>query len=125
MTNPFEAFPALCLRYGRPGHLVHVGAHAGQEMPYYRQAAARQITLIEPNPELAAGLRVAHPDVDVVDCACGAAPGRAPLFVTQLSNMSSLSQPDLLLVDRVVPVDVRRLDEVTPDADTAVIDAQG
>lgn len=126
MTNPFAEFPALCLRYGRPDHLVHVGAHTGQEMPFYRQAAVRRITLVEPNPYLAQGLRGTYPDATVIECACGAATGRALLHVMQPSNMSTLAEPQPCdHVATAVAVDVRRLADVAPDADTAVIDAQG
>jgi len=124
-VNPFAAFPALCLRYGRPAHLVHAGAHAGQEMVFYRQAAVPRVTLIEPIPELAAQLRTAYPEATVVECACGAAAGRAVLSVTRPSNMSTLGAPEERLVERRIDVTVRRLDAVAPDADAAVVDAQG
>lgn len=124
--NAFAAFPRLCLTVGRPGHLVHVGAHCGQEVGFYRQAGARRITLVEPNPQLAAQLRGDFPDAAVVQCACGAAAGRALLHVMEPDNMSTLADPQPC--DRVadsIEVPVRRLDEIAPDADTAVIDVQG
>ena len=31
---------------------MHVGAHEGQEMPFYREAGIGQITLVEPIPAL-------------------------------------------------------------------------
>ncbi|MEI5520666.1 FkbM family methyltransferase [Streptomyces brasiliscabiei] len=124
--NTLAAFPRLCLTVGRPEHLVHVGAHAGQEVGFYRQAGARRITLVEPNPQLAAQLRADFPDASVVQCACGSAPGRGLLHLMEPSNMSTLAAPQP--VDRVtgcIEVEVRRLDDIAPDADTAVIDVQG
>jgi FkbM family methyltransferase len=112
-----------------PRHLVHVGAHEGQEVPAYLGIGIPRITLVEPIPELAAALRdryAATPAVEVVECACADAGGTATLHVMQWTNMSTLLPPaprDHLA--RCVTVQVRRLDEIAPDADVAVIDAQG
>jgi FkbM family methyltransferase len=105
---------------------VHVGAHQGQEMPYYRAADVGRVTLVEPIPELAHQLHTRHPDVVVHQCACGSAAGRARLHLMQHTNLSTLQTPSS--EDRVtgfLEVDVRRLDDLAPDADVAVIDVQG
>ena len=127
MGSPFTAFPALADRLGVDrSHLVHVGAHEGQEVRYYRQARFERITLVEPIPELAARLRAQHSDLTVVECACSDEPGRADLHIMRRTNMSTLAQPGPRdPVVRVVNVEVRRLDDVAPDATVAVIDAQG
>jgi FkbM family methyltransferase len=125
--NVMRALPALLKDLDwTPRHLVHVGAHEGQEMPFYREAGIPQITLVEPIPELAARLRREHPDTAVHQCACGGMPGREQLHVMARTNLSTLVQPQH--VDRVtkrITVDVQRLDDLAPDADAAVIDAQG
>jgi FkbM family methyltransferase len=127
VANVFQAFPALIARLGfTPGHLVHVGAHEGQEMPYYREAGIKRITLVEPIPELAAQLRADHPDSTVVEAACGPAAAHANLHIMQKTNLSTLAAPRRGdRVDHVIAVNVRRLDDIAPDADAAVIDAQG
>ncbi|MFJ4009460.1 FkbM family methyltransferase [Streptomyces sp. NPDC090026] len=109
-----------------PQHLVHVGAHEGQEMPYYRAVGIPQVTLVEPIPALAARLRAEHPDATVVECACGPGPGREQLHVMQRTNLSTLAAPRRGdQVAEVLDVEVRRLDDIAPTADAAVIDAQG
>jgi FkbM family methyltransferase len=127
MVNVFHAFPALLAELNvDPRHLVHVGAHEGQEMPYYRAAGFRHITLVEPIPALAKKLRNAWPDAHVVECACFDQPGEATLHVLRRTNMSTLLAPaqhDVIHDELRVPV--RRLDELAPDANVAVIDAQG
>lgn len=131
MGNVFTHFPALVDRIGlRIEHLVHVGAHLGEEVPYYRQAGIRLLTLVEPIPELADRLRAEHPPEIVYEMACGSEPGRATLHIPRRTNMATLAEPQR--ADgrtRAVDVDVLPLSmiqdaqKVAPDA--AVIDAQG
>lgn len=106
----------------RPAHLVHVGAHEGQEVPYYIAAGVGRITLVEPIPELAAGLRAAYPDVTVVEAACSNRIGTATLHIPQKTNMATLVPTG---GGRTITVPTCRLDEIAPDADAAVIDVQG
>jgi FkbM family methyltransferase len=126
-VNVFHAFPDLIARLGvDPRHLVHVGAHEGQEMPYYQAAGFRRITLVEPIPALAAQLAADWPDAEVVQVACAERAGRETLHLMRRSNMSTLAAPDHR--DRItgsIPVDVRRLADVAPGANVAVVDAQG
>ncbi|MCI3240289.1 FkbM family methyltransferase [Streptomyces spinosisporus] len=127
MANVMRAFPALLKRLGwAPQHLVHVGAHLGEEMPFYREAGIPRITLVEPIPWLAEQLHREHPDVVVHQCACGPANAWTRLHIMARTNLSTLAPPqDIDKVAQTIDVDVRRLDEVAPDADAAVIDAQG
>lgn len=127
MANVMRALPALLGGLGwRPEHLVHVGAHEGQEMPFYRQAGIPRVTLVEPIPWLAKRLHHEYEDAVVHQCACGGAPGREQLSIMARTNLSTLAQSQRLdRVTKTIDVDVRRLDELTPDADAAVIDAQG
>jgi FkbM family methyltransferase len=125
--NVMRALPALLKGLAwTPQHLVHVGAHEGQEMPFYREAGIPRVTLVEPIPELAARLHSEHPDTVVHQCACGPTNTRAPFHIMARTNLSTLAEPQA--IDRVtdtIYVDVRRLDEITPTADAAVVDAQG
>jgi FkbM family methyltransferase len=122
-----RALPDLLRQLGwTPTHLVHVGAHEGQELPYYREAGIGQITLVEPIPALAERLHREHPDTVVHQCACGPANAWSRLHIMARTNLSTLAPPQT--VDRVtdiIDVDVRRLDEIAPTADAAVVDAQG
>jgi FkbM family methyltransferase len=126
-VNVFAAFPALVARLGvDPAHLVHVGAHEGQEMPFYRAAGFRRITLVEPIPDLAARLRAAYPDAEVVEAACSDRHGTAALHLMRRSNMSTLAAPGR--GDRTagaVRVELVTLATVAPSANVAVVDAQG
>ncbi|WP_129307994.1 FkbM family methyltransferase [Streptomyces sp. L2] len=127
MANVMRALPALLQQLGwTPQHLVHVGAHEGQEMPFYREAGIPRITLVEPIPALAARLHREHPQAIVHECACARTPGRARLHVMARTNLSTLAAPQRgdRLAD-TIDVEVRRLDDLAPDADAAVIDAQG
>lgn len=102
-------------------HLVHVGAHEGEEVPHYRAAGIERITLVEPIPALAAGLRQRFPDVTVVEAACSDAEGTATLHIPRRTNMATLIPVD----GYTIKVPLVRLDAVAPDADGAVIDVQG
>lgn len=125
--NVFCKFPRVLREHAiDPRHLVHVGAHEGQEMPWYGDAAVRQVTLVEPIPELAEQLRTKFPAAAVVECACAATAGVMPLYVMDPTNVSTLQAPGPRdRVTRVIDVPVRPLAEVAPDANIAVIDAQG
>ncbi|WP_304452908.1 FkbM family methyltransferase [Nocardiopsis sp. YSL2] len=131
MGSVFRSFPELVSRLGLDvRHLVHVGAHQGEEMPYYRMAGVGHVTLVEPIPRLVAALRRTHPDATVIEAACASTPGRARLHIPRRTNMATLATPQT--TDgrtRAVDVEVTTLAhiqaaaEVAPDA--AVIDAQG
>lgn len=102
-------------------HLVHVGAHEGEEVPDYRAAGIGRITLVEPIPELAQRLRTRYPDVTVVQAACSDRDGHAVLHIPARTQMASLAELD----GRTVPVHTMTLSRIAPDADAAVIDVQG
>lgn len=127
MSNVFANFPTLVKRHRvAPGPLVHVGAHEGQEMPFYREAGFTDVTLVEPIPELAAKLRDEFPYARVVQAACSDRTGLSTLNVMPRTNMSTLVGPGPLdTVNRRIPVEVKRLDLIAPSATVAVIDAQG
>lgn len=127
MANVMRALPALLKDLGwTPQHLVHVGAHEGQEMPFYRQAGIPRITLVEPIPWLAERLHEEHPDVVVHQCACGPTNAWTRFHIMARTNLSTMATPqEIDKVTKTIDVDVRPLDEIAPDADAAVIDAQG
>ncbi|QKY78574.1 methyltransferase [Streptomyces phage Dryad] len=130
MGSVFVDFPRLVnnLRV-EPTHIIHVGAHMGEEVQFYKEANAGRITLVEPIPELAELLRDRYEDddaVDVVEAACGPAPTMATLSIMQKTNLSTLVEPQRSdQLDRVIDVSVVRLDSIQGDANVAVIDAQG
>lgn len=130
MGTVFVDFPSLVTNLDiTPTHIIHVGAHRGEEVEFYKQANAGHITLVEPIPELAEVLRDRYeldPTVTVVENACGSAPTTATLNIMQKTNLSTLHEPqrgDRL--DRIITVNVVRLDSIQGDANVAVVDAQG
>lgn len=127
MGNVLTDLPDVLDQYRVPRrHVVHVGGHEGQEIPIYRAAGFDRITVVEPIPYLARRLQVAHPDVTVIECACSDTTGVAGLRIMQPDNMSTLAEP--APGDRVAAVTLvrtRRLDDIAPDANVAVIDVQG
>lgn len=127
MGTVFADFPNLVNLLGiKPRHIIHVGAHKGEEMPFYREAGAERITLVEPIPELADALSESFPWADVLNVACGSAPATATLSVMRKTNLSTLHAPQRSdSVARTIKVPVVRLDSIQGDANVAVIDAQG
>lgn len=127
MGSVFQGFPNLMSMLDvEPRHVVHVGAHKGEEVPFYLQAGIQRITLVEPIPELADELRQNFPFANVIEAACNAEPGRATLRIMSKTNLSTLGEPQRAdTVVREVDVDVVRLDSIQDDANIAVIDAQG
>lgn len=130
MGSVFVDFPSLVTNLRvTPTHIIHVGAHRGEEVEFYKQAGAGHITLVEPIPELAELLRDRYEEdatVTVIESACGPAPTTATLNIMQKTNLSTLHEPqrgDRL--DRIIQVPVVRLDSIQGDANVAVIDAQG
>lgn len=109
-------------------HLVFVGAHNGEEAGPLLAAGLERLTLVEPIPYLAARLRArwaGDSRVEVVECACSDRAGSAPLRVMSKTNMSTLLAPTAGEVTSVLLVETRRLDDIAPDADAAVVDVQG
>lgn len=120
-------FPRVLAELGvEPGGVCHVGAHLGEEVPFYRQAGFERIVLVEPHPTLAAGLRERFPDTVVIEAACSDRAGEATLHVMVRTNMSTIVTPTAAdPVRSTVTVPLVRLDEVAGDANVIVIDAQG
>lgn len=59
-------FPDLIARHRvDPGHLVHIGAHGGQAVPFYYEAGFNQITMLVSGSNRATVLRTRFPGVDV------------------------------------------------------------
>jgi len=130
MGSVFVDFPSLITNLDiTPTHIIHVGAHRGEEVEFYKQAGAERITLVEPIPELAELLRDRYEldtSITIVEAACGPAPTIATLNIMQKTNLSTLVEPQRSdRLDRIIDVSVVRLDSIQGDANVAVIDAQG
>lgn len=119
--------PELLARLGvEPRHVVHVGAHDGEEMPYYESAKFGQITLVEPIPDNARRLRAKWPYAEVLEVACGAkSASKAPLYVMPTTNMSTLVAGGMDAPKETINVKVVRLKDIAKTANVAVIDVQG
>ncbi|MCQ9178719.1 FkbM family methyltransferase [Streptomyces sp. IBSBF 2953] len=128
MANVFDRLPPLLARLGlRLEHVLHVGAHLGEEVPFYRQAGISSFTLVEPSPLAAGRLREIYPTATVIEAACGARPGRGTLSVNAIRTSSTLAMPhpDDRILNQLA-VDVTTVAEIAPDdADMLVVDAQG
>lgn len=119
---------AALVRTHRVKRPVQVGAHEGEEVPGLLAAGVERLTLVEPIPGLAAKLRgrwVHEPRVQVVEAACSDRAGSAALRVMARTNMSTLAAPAVGEVTSVLVVPTRRLDDICPDADCAIVDVQG
>jgi len=117
--------PELLTRLGvKPKHVVHVGAHDGEEMPYYESAKFGKVTLIEPDPNLAKRLRAKFPQADVIEAAAGIRSGKATLFLMPVSNMNTLVEGKDVPTGSV-EVKMVRLKDVAKTANVAVVDVQG
>lgn len=135
MANNFRHFPALIKKYGiDPKHVIHVGAHLGEEVPYYREAGFTRITLVEPIPELCEQIAELYPDVTVIQAACAEGWGRRTLTVMDRDNLSTLQSPGFFdRPVRTVNVEVDSLNGMIEDMaiadvpvpNVAVVDAQG
>lgn len=130
MGSVFIDFPHLVEKLRiEPTHIIHVGAHRGEEVEFYKAANAGHITLVEPIPELAEVLRDRYEEdatVTVIESACGPAAATARLNIMQKTNLSTLVDPQSSdLLHRIINVNVVRLDSIQGDANVAVIDAQG
>lgn len=117
--------PALLERLGvEARHVVHVGAHDGEEMPYYQSAKFKKVTLVEPLPDHARRLKAKWPEAEVIEAAAGAKAGKTDLYVMPVTNMSTVIASDFA-PSRTVEVKVVRLKDIAKTANVAVIDVQG
>lgn len=122
-TDVFHRLDEALADIARTG-VVHVGAHKGQEVPAYRAAGFRQITLVEPNPALAVDLARFGDRVTVHQCAAGES-GWAEFHVTEWDERSSLLAPvDYPVSDRF-EVEVVPLADLQHGCNVAVLDCQG
>lgn len=112
-------------------HVLHIGAHQGQEISFYRESYTKHITLVEPIPELASSLRRNYPDIEVIQAAVGSVEGVLPFYVMEPTNVSTLQKPGPGdRVKKVIEVQVYTLQTVLnqlrePAPNVLVVDAQG
>lgn len=73
--------------------IIHIGAGQASELPQWLETGAKQIVLVEPNPELAEQLRqrtAQHPQVTVVEAAITTEPANNQLREYNLPEATSL-----------------------------------
>lgn len=115
-----------------PRHVLHIGANIGQEVPDYRAARIERITLVEPDPDAAARLRELHPDLPVIEAACGTpAVGRVlrrSAGADVWSTLAGTPMPHDYQVTDEKPVTVLAAEQIQAtlgDVDMLVVDTQG
>ncbi len=117
-----------------PKHVLHVGANLGQEVVDYRRAGIERITLVEPDPEAAAALRAAYPDLSVLEVACATSAGTGQLRraddASVWSTLATTPLPHGKAVTSQVDVTVVTVADIQGDSDRRdidmlVIDTQG
>ena len=115
------------LEYGiRPGGVVHVGAHQGNEISTYKKNGIKKVVFIEANPNLASGLRdrfTGQADVTVIEAAASDTEGRATFNITSMDQSSSLLPLKehsrlypKIKVDQSIQVRTARLDDLLLEA---------
>lgn len=95
--------------------IVHIGAGRCGEWEEYKNAGARRIVLIEPDPEIARYLRENFggiEDIQVIEKAVTASSGPVKLNIYNVRGFSSLREPTGL---RDLFPGLRRVDEVSPE----------
>ncbi len=104
-----EHFLGVLAREGHALHtVVHVGAHAGEEVAAYRRHGAQRILLVEANPESCAGLArrfAGEDDIEVVHAAATDHEGtaRLRLHTNARGGTESASLLRMSELGRIVP----------------------
>lgn len=95
MSNPLKDIGRMMVNHRVSGHhVIHVGAHQGQEVSFYRTACIKTITLVEPLPEAASFLSREFYDIDVYPVACSDEnAGPRSLYVMDPTYASTLVPP--------------------------------
>jgi FkbM family methyltransferase len=106
-------------------HVVHVGAHLGEEVPAYRWCGFGQITLVEPDPANCDAIREAYPEVAVHALACAQTAGEAVFHRNAFGPYSGLLVNHRRPTTATFTVRTVPLRELQGDANVAVIDTQG
>lgn len=122
-----EKLPDLLKRLNvEPRHVVHVGAHDGEEMPFYEAARFGKITLVEPMPDKAQVLREKFPKAEVIQAAATAGGMETvALRVMSVTNMSTIVVSGKDAPVGTINVPAITLADIAPTANVAVVDVQG
>lgn len=123
----------ITVRGVAPVGVVHVGAHRGTEVPDYRRFGFERIVLVEPEPDLAARLRVKFPDCVVVEKVCAQRAAKRRKFnVATRRQWSSLvdvpadqSKAGPVEVRARIDVEAVTLRSIQAGCNVAVVDTQG
>ena len=89
--------------------VIHVGAHTGEEVPFYLKYGFNRVCLIEANPDLVARLRVDFenvPQVSIIHRAISNVKGVAEFTIhqTEKGSVESSSLLELKRLGEIVPV---------------------
>jgi FkbM family methyltransferase len=114
----------------RPGGVLHVGAHHGEEVPIYLAAGFERITLVEPDPKncdvIAGSAWINEPGVGIVNKACGPR-GTATFHRAEITPFSGLQIDKRQKPAGAFPVDVVPIADVQAEhgGNVLVVDTQG
>jgi FkbM family methyltransferase len=132
VTDPgwtFRLLPQALEALGvEPRHVLHVGAHHGEEVPTYLQCGFTTITLVEPDADNCALMNAQEwaSRVRVYGVACASKTSlAAPFYRNEATPFSSLT-PNLRrgrVTTTTVPV--VRTSDLQADANVLVVDTQG
>lgn len=132
VTDPgwtFRLLPQALEALGvEPRHVLHVGAHHGEEVPTYLQCGFNTITLVEPDPDNCALMSQQEwaSQVRVYGVACGSKTAMAAPFYRNAATPFSSLTPNLRrghVTTTTVPV--VRTSDLQTDANVLVVDTQG
>lgn len=133
-VNGFDKFPELLGKHRITNyHILHIGAHQGQEVPHYIASGTQKITLVEPNPKLAEYLVETYgdyPGIPVINIISGACSNNDTIYVDlaimRESKMSTVTNPhphDNVI--KTIKVKNFKLKDIASDANILVVDVQG
>lgn len=130
---PQDLLPLMTQHQITPMGVIHVGAHKGQELPFYQGAGFNPIVLIEPNPTLIEELRLLESArVIVIPVAIAAQASReTSLYVTKNDQASSIFEPleheivEEVMIETAPLSDLDWYGVMMWSVNVLVIDAQG
>lgn len=114
--------------------VLHIGAHLGEELPFYREQGFKAILLVEPDPDsaqVATDRTLPPPGEYVLVNAVGSVPGRREFlrqdhrFLSGLTGRRDRSPVESFDVDVVTLAQIQSLPMVREEINVLVVDTQG